>query len=70
MRKYRIKDARMAASDTAKVGDIVYGCKYYDYGLSSDDSRRTGIEHVSVTFNENGDYPTFTIPEAALERLE
>lgn len=38
----------------------------YDYGLSSDDSRAFGIQHVSVTLNENGDYPSFTVPVSKL----
>lgn len=49
-----------------KRGDFVYKQKYHDYGLASDDTRMTGIEHVSVTLNENGDYPGFTIPRSHL----
>lgn len=51
------------------AGTIVYALKAYDYGLSSDDTHSTGIEHISVTENENGGYPFFTIPVADLEIL-
>ena len=46
----------------AKKGTVVYEYLNYDYGLASDDTWITGIEHVSVTLNENGDYPSFTVP--------
>jgi hypothetical protein len=66
MTKYIVKDITRANGDV-KVGDVVYDLHKADYGLANDDTRYTGIEHVSVTFNEDGDYPSFTIP---LEDLE
>lgn len=51
------------------VGTIVYRLRGYDYGLASDDTRMTGIEHVSVTLSPEGDYPSFTIQRSSLERI-
>jgi hypothetical protein len=42
------------------VGDLVYHGRDA-YGCASDDTRVTGIEHVSVSFDESG-LPFFTIP--------
>ena len=67
--KYRIKDISRAADPTVQVGDIVVKCKMHDYGLASDDTRITGIEHVSVTKDPEGGWPSFTIPKAHLEQL-
>ena len=67
--KYKIIRSDRAANKDVKVGDLVHSCKGYDYGCSSDDTRITGIEHISVTLDENGDYPFFTIPDEDLERL-
>lgn len=40
----------------AKVGTIVFKMGY-DYGLASDDTRMTGIEHISVAMpGEGGRY--------------
>jgi len=55
-----------AANASVKVGDIVYDLKSWDYGLAGDDSRITGVPHVSVTLDPTGDYPSFTIPEHCL----
>jgi len=53
-----------------QAGAIVYDAKGYDYGLASDDTRATGKPHVSVTLEPSGDYPTFTVAVADLERIE
>lgn len=53
-----------------KAGAICYDAKSYDYGLASDDTRATGQPHVSVTLEPSGDYPTFTVAVADLERIE
>lgn len=50
-----------------KAGTTVYKLKYSDYGLASDDTRITGIEHTSVTLNEDGGYPSFTVPKTDIE---
>lgn len=54
----------------AKKGTIVYRQSGYDYGLASDDTRMTGIPHISVTLNSDGDYPGFTVPERDIEKVE
>lgn len=68
-----VKQFRIIREDRAamevEVGDIVYDSAKHDYGLANDDTRITGIEHVSVTFKEDGDYPFFTIPRADLEEI-
>ena len=52
----------------AVAGTSVYSARGYDYGLASDDTRMTGVEHTSVTLDPNGDYPVFTIPVDHLRR--
>ena len=52
-----------------KAGTIVFDLASYDYGLASDDTRQTGIEHVSVTLNEDGDYPSFTVAKADIQEI-
>ena len=49
------------------AGTTVYKAVYYDYGLANDDTRTTGVEHISVTLKEDGGYPFFTIPAYILE---
>lgn len=67
-KKYKVLSDRVIGTTThAVVGDIVYSAKGYDYGVSSDDTRHTGIPHVSVSKEEDGDYPFFTIPSRDLE---
>ena len=68
MKKYKIIRADRAAGEV-EVGTFVYDSAGYDYGLASDDTRETGIQHVSVTLNENGDYPFFTIPAEDLQAV-
>lgn len=51
------------------VGTIVYRSGGCDYGCSGDDSRMTGTQHVSMTTNEDGSYPFFTVPEYALKEV-
>lgn len=71
MKKYRVKSDRIERGETwAKAGDIVYDIRGYDYGLASDDTRYSGIQHISVTFKEDGDYPSFTIPVRQLEEIK
>lgn len=50
-------------------GTVVYRQSGHDYGLAGDDTRLTGVEHISVTLNKNGDYPGFTIPRYLLEEI-
>lgn len=68
MWKFRIRrDGSNSGGQPA--GTIVYSLRGHDYGLASDDTRMTGIEHVSVTLNSDGDYPSFTIVKADLEPI-
>jgi hypothetical protein len=48
-----------------KAGTTVYEYLGYDYGLASDDTRMTRIEHVSVTLEPNVT-PSFTVPRRDL----
>jgi hypothetical protein len=48
----------------AKAGTTVYRPKGHDYGLSDDDTRMTGVIHISVTLDPDGGYPLFTVPRA------
>ena len=70
IKKYKVLQANRAADREVKSGDIVYYAIYYDYGLSSDDTNYTGIEHISVTRNEDGGYPFFTIPLRDLKEIK
>lgn len=49
------------------AGTAVYMCNYYDYGCANDDTRSTGVEHVSVTLKPDGGYPFFTVPRHELK---
>ena len=52
-----------------KSGAVVYRNYGYDYGCSNDDTRYTGIEHISVTLKEDGTYPFFTVPICFLDEV-
>lgn len=52
-----------------KAGTTVYRLKNHDYGVANADTRRTGVQHVSVTLKADGEYPGFTVPEHDLERV-
>ena len=69
MKSYKLKVGHRSAGDSAGLpaGTICYDCAGYDYGCSSDDTRSTGIEHISVTLDSKGDYPFFTVPIDDLE---
>lgn len=54
---------------TVPAGTVVYEFRYTDYGLANDDTRATGVEHVSVTFDAEGKWPSFTVPMSHLEPL-
>lgn len=51
----------------AVAGTLVYDICGWDYGLAKDDTRMTGVEHVSVTLNDNGEPPFFTVPRSDIE---
>jgi hypothetical protein len=67
IKKYRIKGAN---SKNHPVGTICYDFLHHDYGLASDDTRFTGVQHVSVTLKSDGGYPSFTIPASNLEEIK
>lgn len=62
IQKYALKTAASGHS----AGTVVYGLVKPDYGLANDDTRNTGVPHISVTLDPTGDYPSFTVPESYL----
>lgn len=52
------------------AGTKLYEALKHDYGLAKDDTRTYEREYVSVTRNEDGDYPLFTIPKSLLEEVK
>lgn len=64
---YKMKAA--TSSMGYPVGTIVYRVGGHDYGCAGEDTRHTGIEHVSVTLDPDGGYPFFTIPKRDLEEV-
>jgi hypothetical protein len=60
---YRLKFDRLGHAK----GTIVYDCHKHDYGCCRDDERMTGLPHIAVTTNLDGDYPFFTVAESELE---
>jgi len=63
-----LKDSTIEPS--VKAGQVVYRCMKYDYGLAADDTALTGVKHISVVLNPDGDYPYFTVPESDLEQVQ
>lgn len=64
--KYLVCRADRSSSPVA-VGQTLY-VGNHDYGIASEDSRMTGIEHISLCKTEEGS-PTFTIPKADVLRV-
>lgn len=54
----------------AKKDMFAYACAGCDYGLASDDTRITGVEHRSLSLKEDGDYPFFTHPVHLLKEIK
>jgi len=68
MSKYILKQDRQINGVTyGRAGDTVHRCLGHDYGCAAEDTRSLGIEHISVTHKQDGDYPFFTVPVADLE---
>ena len=65
--KFLLKTDNTHGLPNAKAGDVVYSLRYADYGLASEDSRKTGVQHRSVTLDPDGGYPSFTHPVSQLE---
>ena len=69
-RSFRLTTARHLRGGTTVPADtVVYEFRYTDYGLANDDTRATGVEHVSVTLDAEGKWPSFTVPKSHLEPL-
>jgi hypothetical protein len=66
--KFRITKSGTNCKDYP-AGTICYGLMMHDYGLASDDTRITGVPHVSVTLDPDGGYPSFTVVAADLEKI-
>lgn len=62
---YRLSETRFEHP----AGTIVYRQNCYDYGISSDDTRITGVEHVTMTLRQDGGYPGFAVPVHVLEEV-
>lgn len=62
-----LADSRV--EESVKKGATVFACAKHDYGCASDDTRITGVHHVSVTKDPGGDYPFFTVPFKDLKPL-
>lgn len=54
------KDSKLEPK--AVAGSVIYASQHYDYGLASEDTAVTGIEHRSFTLDPEGGYPFFTMP--------
>lgn len=71
LQKYIVlKTREIRGTVHAIEGEIVHEVAKYDYGLANDDSRTTGIEHISVSKHGDGDYPYFTIPKKDLKAID
>jgi len=71
--KYQIVGDRAVAGNAGQSfteGDIVYKLIGYDYGLAHEDSQLTGVPHTSVTLEEDGSYPSFTVPTHLLRPVD
>lgn len=62
----RIKRADRAARECVVGEPVYYGAD--GYGCAIDDSRVTGIDHISVSRDPSG-LPFFTIPREDVERI-
>ncbi len=62
-KSYRLKADRF----DVPAGTICFEARGHDYGCSSDDTRFSGIQHISVTLDPEGGYPFFTVPVRDLE---
>jgi hypothetical protein len=66
--RYRLRRDAVTCTE-AVAGTIVYRWTQYDYGLAAEDTEMTGVPHISVTLNADGNYPYFTVLERDLEPL-
>jgi hypothetical protein len=69
MKPKKYKLLQFSSTGNRPANTVVYEAMVYDYNLAADDTAYTGKLHISVTLNENGDYPTFTVPLHNLEEI-
>ena len=70
MRTFRIKRVPPWVSEDVQEGDMVQEFTDHDYGLASDDTRATGVEHISVVPCAEPNGPSFTVPLSDLEEIK
>ena len=69
MRAYRIIRAS-TNEPRAVAGSIVYETLLPDFGLAAEDTSMTGVPHLSVTLDNDGMGPSFSIPAADVVEVE
>jgi hypothetical protein len=52
------------------AGTICYLLQGWDHGLSSNDERKTGVKHMTMTLDPNGGPPGFTVPWKDLQQIK
>lgn len=65
MQAYKLK-----SDGLEPAGTIAIRFPGYDYGIASDDTAATGREHISLTKNLYGAYPSFSHPVDDLEEVQ
>lgn len=68
MRKYKVL-RESHREPKATVGTIIYGFWYYDDGLASFYTSKTGEKHKAFTLNPEGHRPFFVMPVTDVEEL-
>lgn len=53
----------------ARKGTYVYECTRYDYGAAKTDTALLNRHCVTVTYNEDGDYPFLVLPMDILSEV-
>lgn len=53
-----------------EAGTIVYKMDGHSYGLASEDTEVTGVQHITVTLDFDGGYPGFTVPLEDLKPIK
>lgn len=69
-KRYLVKRADRSSDENLRPGDVVYSIAGYDWGIASEDSRSSGIDHTSVTYSPEGKHPFFTIPKDDIQLIE
>jgi len=66
--KYRVLKQSIVEK-RATPGTIIYAFISHDYGIPRLDTRHHKEPWAAFTFNEDGDYPFFTMPIKDVERI-